>query len=81
LSAVGGSCKIDEARDLSSSVFHASDGAAYEVLLGRWANLLAKVFLDFVDFPATSELLDLAWQWPNGGLNEASSLSIWPRPA
>jgi len=42
-----------------SSVFHASDGAAYEVWLGRWASRLAKVFLDFVDFPETGELLDV----------------------
>jgi SAM-dependent methyltransferase len=42
-----------------SSVFHASDGAAYDVWLGRWANRLAPVFLDFVDLPETGELLDV----------------------
>ena len=42
-----------------SSVFHASDGAAYEVWLGRWANRLAKEFLGFVKFPESGELLDV----------------------
>ena len=42
-----------------SSVFHASDGTAYEVWLGRWANRLAKEFLDFVKFPESGELLDV----------------------
>jgi SAM-dependent methyltransferase len=62
-----------------SSVFHASDGAAYDVWLGRWANRLAKVFLDFVDFPETGELLDvgcgtgaltlaMAERWPERGV-------------
>jgi len=44
---------------LQASAFHASDGAAYEVWLGRWASRLAKVFLDFVEFPETGELLDV----------------------
>ena len=44
---------------MQASVFHASDGAAYEVWLGRWASRLGKVFLDFVEFPETGELLDV----------------------
>jgi SAM-dependent methyltransferase len=59
-----------------SSNFHASDGAAYEVWLGRWASRLANVFLDFVEFPESGELLDvgcgtgaltlaMADRWPN----------------
>lgn len=44
---------------MQASAFHASDGAAYEVWLGRWASRLAKVFLDFVEFPETGELLDV----------------------
>ena len=44
---------------MQTSAFHASDGAAYEVWLGRWASRLAKVFLDFVEFPETGELLDV----------------------
>jgi SAM-dependent methyltransferase len=62
-----------------SSVFHASDGAAYEVWLGRWANRLARAFLDFVDFPETGELLDVGCgtgaltlamveRWPERGI-------------
>ena len=42
-----------------SSNFHASDGAAYEYWLGRWSSRLAGVFLDFVEFPASGELLDV----------------------
>ena len=34
------------------SVFHASDGAAYERWLGRWSSRLANAFLDFVKFPS-----------------------------
>jgi ubiquinone/menaquinone biosynthesis C-methylase UbiE len=42
-----------------SSNFHASDGAAYELWLGRWSRRLANVFLDFVEFSASGELLDV----------------------
>src|SRR5215831_11007354 len=42
-----------------SSNFHASDGAAYERWLGRWSRRLAGAFLDFVQFPASGELLDV----------------------
>jgi SAM-dependent methyltransferase len=42
-----------------SSNFHASDGAAYEYWLGRWSRRLADVFLDFVQFPESGELLDV----------------------
>jgi len=42
-----------------SSNFHASDRAAYEIWLGRWSKRLAGLFLDFVDFPETGELLDV----------------------
>src|SRR5262252_2864678 len=41
------------------SNFHASDGAAYELWLGRWSRRLADVFLDFVAFPESGELLDI----------------------
>jgi hypothetical protein len=43
----------------ASSVFHASDGAAYEHWLGRWSSRLANTFLDFVKFPDDGELLDV----------------------
>src|SRR5215510_11972493 len=42
-----------------SSNFHASDGAAYEFWLGRWSSRLANVFLDFVEFSESGELLDV----------------------
>src|SRR6267154_2334123 len=35
----------------ATSVFHASDGAAYEQWLGRWSSRLANAFLDFLKFP------------------------------
>jgi SAM-dependent methyltransferase len=51
---------------MNSQIFQASDGAAYDVWLGRWSSRLAKVFLDFIDFPlrgddskAAGELLDV----------------------
>ena len=42
----------------TSSTYHASDGAAYELWLGRWASRLAEIFLDFVEFPDAGDLLD-----------------------
>jgi len=42
-----------------TSNFHASDGAAYEYWLGRWSSRLANVFLDFVEFSESGELLDV----------------------
>lgn len=63
----------------ASTTFQASDGAAYEVWLGRWARRLASPFLDFVEFPETGELLDvgcgtgaltlaMAERWPERGV-------------
>jgi SAM-dependent methyltransferase len=43
----------------ASSSFHASDGAAYEFWLGRWARRLAAAFLDVVEIPPSGELLDV----------------------
>jgi SAM-dependent methyltransferase len=43
----------------ATSVFHASDGAAYEQWLGRWSSRLADPFLDFAKFPDDGELLDV----------------------
>jgi len=41
------------------STYHATDGASYEVFLGRWTRRLAEPLLDFADFPATGRLLDV----------------------
>lgn len=60
----------------TSSTYHASDGAAYEYWLGRWARRLAEPFLDFADFPPDGDVLDvgcgtgalvfaMAERWPN----------------
>jgi SAM-dependent methyltransferase len=43
----------------SASTYHASDGAAYEIFLGRWTKLLAPCLLDFAAFPPQGALLDL----------------------
>ena len=61
------------------SGFHASDGAAYEVWLGRWARQLATAFLDFAELSEAGELLDvgcgtgaltllMAQRWPERGV-------------
>jgi SAM-dependent methyltransferase len=43
----------------SSSTYHASDGAAYDLWLGRWTRKLAEPFLDFAQFPDDGDLLDV----------------------
>jgi SAM-dependent methyltransferase len=62
-----------------SSTYHASDGAAYDRWLGRWAERLAELLLDFADFPETGEVIDvgcgtgaltlaMARRWPERGV-------------
>jgi len=41
------------------SAYHATDGAAYEVFLGRWTRRLAEPLRDFARFPADGRLLDI----------------------
>jgi len=43
----------------AASTYHASDGAAYEVFLGRWTRRLAQPLLDFAAFPQEGRLLDV----------------------
>jgi SAM-dependent methyltransferase len=43
----------------AASTYHASDGAAYEIFLGRWTKELAPRLLDFAAFPADGALLDV----------------------
>ena len=47
------------AETLASSTYYASDGAAYEYWLGRWARRLARPFLDFAAFPDEGDILDV----------------------
>ena len=65
--------RVSEA--LLSSTYHASDGAAYDRWLGRWAERLAEAVIDFAEFPGDGDLLDvgcgtgaltfaLAKRWP-----------------
>jgi SAM-dependent methyltransferase len=42
-----------------ASTYLATDGAAYEIFLGRWTQRLADVFLDFADPPGAGALLDV----------------------
>src|SRR5262245_65252470 len=60
---------------LPTSTYHASDGAAYDRWLGRWAERLAEALIDFAEFPGAGDLLDvgcgtgaltfaLAKRWP-----------------
>ena len=41
------------------SAYHATDGAAYEVFLGRWTRRLAEPLLDFARFPDRGRILDI----------------------
>ncbi|HEY6254367.1 MAG TPA: methyltransferase domain-containing protein [Xanthobacteraceae bacterium] len=41
------------------STYHASDGPAYEVFLGRWTKRLAEPFLDAAEFASDGALLDV----------------------
>jgi SAM-dependent methyltransferase len=41
------------------SSYHATDGAAYEVFLGRWTRRLAEPLLDFADFAPAGRLVDV----------------------
>jgi len=43
----------------ASSTYHASDGAAYDRWLGRWAERLAEALLDFARFPTSGDMLDV----------------------
>lgn len=42
-----------------SSAYHASDGAAYELFLGRWTARLARPLLDFAAFSPAGDLLEV----------------------
>ena len=64
---------------VGGSSYHATDGAAYEVFLGRWTRRLAEPLLDFAEFPDAGPLLDagcgtgslasaMAARWPARGI-------------
>src|ERR1700737_4492107 len=41
------------------SAYHATDGASYEVFLGRWTRRLAEPLLDFAGFTIAGPVLDV----------------------
>lgn len=42
-----------------ASTYHATDGAAYELFLGRWTRRLAPLLLDFAGFTGAGRVLDV----------------------
>jgi SAM-dependent methyltransferase len=59
----------------SGSTYHATDGAGYEIFLGRWTQRLAEPFLDFIDPPSPGALLDVGCA--TGSLTRAMA-TRWP---
>jgi SAM-dependent methyltransferase len=46
-------------RSSPASAYQATDGAAYQVFLGRWTDRLADALLDVVELPSSGALLDV----------------------
>jgi SAM-dependent methyltransferase len=51
--------EADRMTATAASTYLATDGAAYEIFLGRWTQRLAELFLDFADLPDTGDLIDV----------------------
>ena len=60
----------------AASTSHASDGAAYEIFLGRWTRELAPLVLDFAAFEPDGALIDVGTG--TGSLARAMA-ARWPR--
>src|ERR1700693_591450 len=61
---------------LAKSSYCASDGAAYEVFLGRWTRRLAEAVLDFAEFSSDGALLDVG---TGTGSMAFAMAARWPR--
>src|SRR5262245_6772699 len=60
----------------AASTYHASDGASYELFLGRWTKVLAPYILDFAEFSSDGPLLDVG----TGTGSMASAMAArWPK--
>lgn len=62
-------------RSTATLGYHATDGAAYEVFLGRWTQRLAPLLIGFAAFPGTGALIDVGCG--TGSLARAMALR-WP---
>lgn len=62
----------------AASTYHASDGAAYELFLGRWTKLLAPALLDFAALPRDGACLDVGTGTGSMALAMATRYSSQP---
>jgi trans-aconitate methyltransferase len=62
----------------ATSGYHATDGAAYEIFLGRWTRRLAPLLLDFAEFSGAGRLIDVGC---GTGSVACAMATRWPKRA